>query len=42
MNTENSKTNELRKFRLALPDKLDLIDPNKNMSINLKYPLQKA
>ena len=33
MNTENSKTNEPRKFRLALVDKLNLKDPNKNMAL---------
>ena len=31
INTENSKTNESHKFRLALADKLNLKDPNKNM-----------
>ena len=31
MNTENSKTNEPHRFRLALADKLDLKDPNENM-----------
>ena len=29
MNTENSKTNEPYKFRLALADTLNLKDPNK-------------
>ena len=33
MNTENSKTNELHKFRLILADKLNLKDPNKNMTL---------
>ena len=33
MNTENSKTNEPRKFRLTLADKLNLKDPNKNMAL---------
>ena len=31
MNTENSKTNEAHRFRLALTDKLNLKNPNKNM-----------
>ena len=31
MNTENSKANELHKFRLTLADKLNLKDPNKNI-----------
>ena len=31
MNTENSKTDEPHKFRLALANKLYLKDPNKNM-----------
>ena len=31
MNTENSKTNELHRFKLDLTDKLDLKNPNKNM-----------
>ena len=29
--TENSKRNEPRKFRLALSDKLNLKNPNRNM-----------
>ena len=33
MNTENSKTNEPYKFRLTLADRLNLKDPNKNMSL---------
>ena len=33
MNTENSKANELHKFRLILADKLNLKDPNKNMAL---------
>ena len=33
MNTENSKTNEPHRFRLALADKLNLEDPNKNMAL---------
>ena len=33
MNTENSKTNELCRFRLSLVDKRSLKDPNKNMAL---------
>ena len=33
MNTENSKTNELHRFRLDLTDKLNLKNPNKNMAL---------
>ena len=33
MNTENSKTSESHKFRLALANKLSLKDPNKNMAL---------
>ena len=33
MNTENSKTNEPHRFRLTLPDKLNLKDFNKNMGL---------
>ena len=33
INTENSKANELHKFRLILADKLNLKDPNKNMAL---------
>ena len=33
MNTENSKTNELHRFMLALTDKLNLKYPNKNMTL---------
>ena len=33
MNTENSKTNEPHKFRLPLSDKLNLKNPNKNISL---------
>ena len=33
MNTENSKNNELHRFRLTLTDKLNLKDPNKNMAL---------
>ena len=33
MNTENSKTNELHRFKLDLKDKLNLKNPNKNMAL---------
>ena len=33
MNTENSNTNEPHRFSLALVDKLNLKDPNKNMAL---------
>ena len=33
MNTENSKTNEPRRFTLDLTDKFDLKNPNKNMAL---------
>ena len=33
MNIENSKTNELDKFRLSLSDKLNLKNPNKNIAL---------
>ena len=33
MNTENSKTNEPHKFRLALADKLNPKEPNSNMTL---------
>ena len=33
MNTKNSKTNEPNKFKYDLIDKLDLENPNKNMSL---------
>ena len=33
MNTENSKTVELRRFRLKLADKVNLEDRNKNMAL---------
>ena len=33
MNTKNSKTNELHKFKYDLIDKLDLRNPNKNMAL---------
>ena len=31
MSTKNSETNETRRFRVSLVDKLNLKDPNKNM-----------
>ena len=33
MNTENSKTSEPQRFKLDLADKLNLKNPNKNMSL---------
>ena len=33
MNTENGKTNERKKFRLTLAEKLNLKDSNKNMAL---------
>ena len=33
MNIENSKTNEPQRFRLPLPDKLNLKGSNKNMAL---------
>ena len=33
MNSENSKTNRLHRFRLTLADKLNFKDPNKNMAL---------
>ena len=33
MNTENSKTNKPHKFRLSLSDKLNLKNPNKNITL---------
>ena len=33
INTENSKTNELHRFRLSLADKVNLKNPNKNMTL---------
>ena len=33
MNTENSKSNEPRRFRLSLADKLNLKNPNKNIAL---------
>ena len=33
MNTKNSKTNEPRRFRLDLTDKLNLKNPKKNIAL---------
>ena len=33
MNTENSKTNELHRFKLDVTDKLNLKNPNINMAL---------
>ena len=33
MNTKNSKTNELHRFRLSLADKLNLKNPSKNIAL---------
>ena len=33
INTENSKTNELQRFKLDLPNKLNPKNPNKNMAL---------
>ena len=33
MNTKNSKTNELHRFKYDLIDKLDLKNPNKSMAL---------
>ena len=33
MNTKNSKTNEPHRFKYDLIDKLDLKNPNKNMTV---------
>ena len=33
MNTENSKTNEPHRFKLDLADKLNLKNPNKNITL---------
>ena len=33
INTENSKTNENRRFKLDLTDKLNFKDPKKNMAL---------
>ena len=32
-NTENTMTNEPRRFRLTLADKLNLADPNRNIAL---------
>ena len=32
MNTENSKTNEIHRFRLSLADTLNVKNPNKNFA----------
>ena len=43
MNTENSKTNEPQGFRLSLVDKLNLKNPNKNItlgSLSIYYTLK--
>ena len=37
MKTENSKTNEPHKFRLSLSDKLNLKNPNKNITLGIYY-----
>ena len=34
MKTENSKTNELHRFKLDLTDRRNLKDPNKNMVLS--------
>ena len=34
MNTKNSKTSEPYRFKYDLIDKLDLINPNKNMALD--------
>ena len=33
MSTESSKTSDAHKFRLSLADKINLKDPNKNMTL---------
>ena len=33
MSTENSKTNEVHRFRLSLVDKLNLKNPNKTIAL---------
>ena len=33
INTKNSKTNELNRFKYDLTDKLDLKNPNENMAL---------
>ena len=41
MNTENSKTNESKKFIYQFTDKLNLKSPNNNKTtINLRYLLE--
>ena len=41
MNTENSKTNESKKFIYQFTDKLNLKSPNNNTTpINLRYLLE--
>ena len=43
MNTQNSKTSELHRFKLDLTDKLILKDPKKNMAlVNLSITLGKT
>ena len=38
MNTENSKTNKPHRFRLTLPDRFNLKDPNKTMAlVNVRF-----
>ena len=37
MNTKNSKTNEPKRFKYDLIDKLELKNPNKNASIYYKW-----
>ena len=39
MNTENSKTNELHRFRLDLADKLNLKNPKEHCFSQFKYLL---
>ena len=41
MNTENSKTNELHRFKMDLTEKLDLKNPNKNMALANLLHLEK-
>ena len=33
INTKNSETNETRRFRVSLVEKLNLKDPNENMAL---------
>ena len=42
MNSKNSKTNELYKFKYDLIDKLDLKNPNKNMALANLLHLEKC